>query len=127
GLANAALEPIPEAFKAAAAWKVMVPRAQLRGLDDALLNIDFVGDIGRLYSGVQMLDDWYYSGYGWQFGLRQVEARLDQPLTVSVLPLRADAPIYIPKEARPDFRGKDQVAGLRGVSLTPVYLLRLKL
>lgn len=127
GLANAALEPIPEAFKAAAAWKVTVPRAQLRGLDDALLNIDFVGDIGRLYSGVQMLDDWYYSGYGWQFGLRQVEARLDQPLTVSVLPLRADAPIYIPKEARPDFQGKDQVAGLRRVSLTPVYLLRLKL
>lgn len=38
------------------------PRAGLQGpgkdLDEALLDIDFVGDIGRLYSGVHMLDDW---------------------------------------------------------------------
>ncbi|MHA4867240.1 beta-galactosidase [Duganella sp. PWIR1] len=127
GNAKAALEPAPETFKAAASWKVTVPRAQLKGLDDAILNIDFVGDIGRLYSGVQMLDDWYYSGYGWQFGLRQIEARLDQPLTVSVLPLRADAPIYLPKEGRPDFSGKPQLAQLRKVVVTPVYLLKLPL
>lgn len=126
GPAHAAVEPTPESFKAAASWKVAIPRAQLKGLDEALLNIDFVGDFGRLYSGVHMLDDWYYSGYGWQFGLEQVDKDLDQPLTVSVMPLRADAPIYIPKEARPDFGGKSQIAALRGVTVTPVYLLELK-
>jgi beta-galactosidase len=125
GPARAAVEPTPESFKAAASWQIAVPRAQLKGLDDTLLNIDFVGDIGRLYSGVRMLDDWYYSGYGWQFGLREAEASLDRPLTLSVLPLRADAPVYIPKEGRPDFKGKSQVAELRGVSVTPVYLLTL--
>jgi hypothetical protein len=46
---------------------------------------------------------------------------------VSVLPLRADAPIYLPKEARPDFKGRPQVAELRGVTVTPVYLLALRL
>jgi beta-galactosidase len=126
GAAHAAVEPAPESFKAAAAWRVNVPRAQLQGLDDALLNIDFVGDIGRLYSGVHMLDDWYYSGYGWQFGLRQAGAALDRPLTVAVMPLRADAPIYIPQEGRPDFGGKPQVAALRGVTVMPVYLLTLQ-
>jgi hypothetical protein len=126
GPAHAAVEPTPESFKAAAAWKVSIPREQLKGLDDALLNIDFVGDFGRLYSGVRMLDDWYYSGYGWQFGLKQVQAALDQPLSVSVMPLRADAPIYIPKEGRPDFGAKKQIAELRGVTVTPVYLLELK-
>jgi len=125
GPARAAVEPTPESFKAAASWQIAVPRAQLKGLDDALLNVDFVGDIGRLYSGVRMLDDWYYSGYGWQFGLHEAEASLDRPLTLSVLPLRADAPVYIPKEGRPDFKGKSQVAELRGVSVTPVYLLTL--
>jgi hypothetical protein len=126
GPSRAAVEPTPESFRAAAAWKVSIPREQLKGLDDALLNIDFVGDFARLYSGVHMLDDWYYSGYGWQFGLRQLDASLDQPLTVSVMPLRADAPIYIPKEGRPDFGGKSQIAELRGVTATPVYLLKLK-
>jgi beta-galactosidase len=125
GLAKSAIQPIPESFKAAGAWQVNVPREQLRGLDDALLQIDFVGDIGRLYSGTRLLDDWYYSGYQWQFGLRQNAALLDQPLTVSVLPLRADAPIYLPKEARPDFGAEKQLATVRGVSLIPVYQLRV--
>jgi hypothetical protein len=125
GLAKAALQPIPEAFKAAASWQVNVPREQLLGLHDALLQIDFVGDIGRLYSGTRLLDDWYYSGYQWQFGLRQNTALLDQPLTVSVLPLRADAPVYLPKEARPDFGGDKQMATVRGVSVIPVYQLRV--
>lgn len=125
GLAKAALEPAPEAFKAAAAWSVSIPRAQMKDLDDALLNIDFVGDVGRLYAGVRMLDDWYYSGYGWQFGLRQAEALLDRPLTVAVLPLRADAPVYIPQAARPDFGDAKQIAQLRGVSVTPVYVLKV--
>ncbi|NVM75271.1 hypothetical protein FHW83_001051 [Duganella sp. SG902] len=81
--------------------------------------------IGRLYSGTRLLDDWYYSGYQWQIGLRQQAALLDQPLTVSVLPLRADAPVYLPKEARPDFGGERQIATVRGVSVIPVYRLRI--
>jgi len=125
GAAKAAMQPIPESFKAAASWQISVPREQLRGLDDALLQIDFTGDIGRLYAGTRMLDDWYYSGYPWQFGLRQQAAVLAQPLTVSVLPLRADAPIYLPKEARPDFGGARQMAAVRGVRVIPVYQLRV--
>jgi len=125
GTAKAAIQPLPENFKAAAAWQINVPREQLQGLDDALLQIDFVGDIGRLYSGTRLLDDWYYSGYQWQFGLRQQAALLDQPLTVSVLPLRADAPIYLPKEARPNFGGEQQMATVRGVTVIPVYQLRI--
>ena len=125
GLARAALEPIPEAFRAAAAWTISIPRAQLKDVEDGLLNIDFVGDVGRLFAGVRMLDDWYYSGYGWQVGLRQFDSVLGAPLTVTVLPLRADAPVYIPREARPDFGGKAQVAQLRQVSVTPVYLLKV--
>ncbi|SDF97738.1 MULTISPECIES: beta-galactosidase [unclassified Duganella] len=125
GNAKSAIQPLPENFKAAGAWQINVPREQLKGLDDALLQIDFVGDIGRLYSGTRMLDDWYYSGYQWQFGLKQQAALLDQPLTVSVLPLRADAPIYLPKEARPDFGGAKQMATVRGVTVIPVYQLRI--
>jgi len=136
GLAKAALEPKPESFSAAAAWNINFSETQLSQLlaspelDDVLLNIDFVGDMGRLFSGVHMLDDWYYWGFGWQVGLKQHAAELKrhqpQPLTLSVLPLRADAPIYLPKQARPDFGTQSQIATLRHVSLTPVYRLNLQ-
>jgi hypothetical protein len=122
GVAKAALQPYPEAFKNAAAWRIEVPRAQLEGLDDALLEADFVGDIGRLFAGTRMLDDWYYSGYPWQVSLRQAG---QGPLSLTVLPLRADAPVYIPQEARPQFGARSQIAELRGVRVTPVYRLRV--
>jgi len=129
GLAKAALQPLPESFRSAASWQISLQPGQLaklRGLDEALLELDFVGDIGRLFSGTRMLDDWYYFGYPWQIGLKQHLSLLSQPLNLSVLPLRADAPIYLPKEHRPDFAGQDQIAAVRKVRITPVYRLTLK-
>ena len=123
GLARAALQPIPEAFSAAAAWKIDIPEAQARANRDALVELDFVGDIGRLFNGTRMLDDWYYSGYKWHFALKHAATG---PLTLSVLPLRADAPIYLPKDARPDFAGNKQLAQLRAVKVTPVCRLSVQ-
>jgi hypothetical protein len=119
GLARAAIQPIPESFRNAASWRIELPQ----GEKNALVELDFVGDIGRLFNGTRMLDDWYYSGYGWQYPAAQAGTG---PLTLSVLPLRADAPIYLPKEGRPDFGGKQQVAELRGVKVTPVYTLAVQ-
>jgi hypothetical protein len=123
GAAKAAMQPLPESWRHAAAWSLDLPTAQLKGVDDALLELDFVGDIGRLFDGARMLDDWYYSGYGWQYSLKGSKARA---LTLSVLPLRSDAPIYLPKEARPQFGTAAQVAQLRAVRVTPVYRLSVK-
>lgn len=120
GLAKAAVQPIPESFRHAAAWRIDLPSASGKGEPDALVNLDFTGDIGRLFNGTRLLDDWYYSGYGWQYALKHAG---NGPLTLAVLPLRADAPIYIPKEGRPDFAGKQQIAELRGVTITPIYRL----
>lgn len=126
GLAKAALQPIPEAFAAAASWQLTLPADALKGLDDVLLEADIVGDIGRLYSGTQMLDDWYYFGPKWQIGLKSLGKAAQGPLSLSVLPLRADAPIYLPREHRPDFADQKQIAALRGVRLIPVYRLSVK-
>ncbi|MDC8772907.1 beta-galactosidase [Roseateles albus] len=130
GLARAALQPIPETFKAAAAWQIELPKQALKGLDDVLLQIDFVGDIGRLFAGTKMLDDWYYNGQQWQIGLKGLKGlkslKTKGPLNLSVLPLRADAPIYLPREARPDFKGEAQIAALRKIDLIPVYRWSLR-
>ena len=123
GHANAAIQPTPESFGAAAAWKIDIPASQRKDNEDALIELDFVGDIGRLFNGTRMIDDWYYSGYGWQYPIKHAGAG---PLTLSVLPLRADAPVYLPKSARPDFDGKKQLAQLRGVKVTPVYRLSVR-
>ncbi|GGY90293.1 beta-galactosidase [Pseudoduganella plicata] len=127
GLAKAAIQPIPEAWRAAGTWRIDLPQNALEGLDDALLQLDFTGDIGRLLAGTRMVDDWYYSGYPWQIGLKELTAAGTKgPLTLAVLPLRADAPVYIPREGRPDFGGQPQIARVNKISIVPVYRLAIK-
>lgn len=121
GLANAALQPIPEAWATAASWSIPLPASLPATAEDVLLELDFVGDIGRLFSGTRLLDDWYFNGQRWQIGLRQWGLPARAALDLHVLPLRADAPIYIDAAHRPVFAaGQTQVAELRGARLLPI-------
>ena len=127
GLAQAALQPLPESFRNAAAWRIVVKPQQMKGLDDAYLQIDFVGDIGRLFSGSRMIDDWYYGVNIWQVGMNYADVKDGAALSLTVMPLRADAPIYLPRENRPNFDGQSQLAQLRSVRLIPVQRVGLPL
>jgi hypothetical protein len=118
GRANTAMMPYPEQFRPAAAWSVQTVAPAAPQVEQYLLRPDVVGDVARLFDGTRMVDDWFYSGFGWEFPLRAQDKAL---LTLQVLPLRADAPIYLPKDAWPDFGGKPQLAALRGVHVSPVY------
>lgn len=121
GLANAAVQPVPEAFATAATWALKLPAQLAPKAEDVLLELDFVGDIGRVFAGTTMLDDWYYNGQKWQIGLRQFKLKPGAELQLSVLPLRADAPVYIDAAHRPAFAaGQTQIAELRGAKLLTV-------
>jgi hypothetical protein len=121
GLAGATLQPLPETFKVAAAWQVTIPKNALAGVDDVLVEPRFVGDVGRLFAGTRLVDDWFYDGRTWQVGLRHLPGTGERVLTLTVMPLRADAPIYLDRAARLDFHGQPQLAALDGVTLHPVY------
>lgn len=125
GNAKAAVQPDAEVFGNSAAWELSLGSRRPQGVDSALLEIDFVGDMARLFDGTRMVDDWYYNGQQWQFALQNMRTRERGPLTLTVLPLRADAPIYLPREHRPAFNGQQQLAELRGVKVTPVYRIEI--
>jgi len=128
GNAKAAMQPIPETWARAAAWQVKLtaPAKSASALDAALLDIDFSGDIARLHQGTKWLDDWYYNGQRWQYDLlraRPAAPPQNASLTITVLPLRADTPIYLPEQAAPNFNGQPHIATLGKVSVISVYKL----
>jgi hypothetical protein len=124
GPARAAMQPLPEAHKAAAAFTFTIPADAVAG-GDVFLEIDWRGDIGRLFDGADMLDDAYWDGRIWRIGLKRFAARLGRPWTLTVLPLRADAPIYLDEAARAKLPPGDQVADLLSVRLVPEYQLEV--
>ncbi|WP_426264944.1 beta-galactosidase [Sphingomonas sp. PWP1-2] len=126
GPAKAALQPLPEAHRAAAAWSFTLPRSVLAGQGDAWLEIDYRADIARLFDGADMLDDAFWDGRVWRIGLRRFADRLGKPWTLTALPLRSDAPIYLDDSARTLLPATGQVADLRTIRVVPEYTLSVR-
>ncbi len=120
---GAAFAPDDAAFLAqAGTWEVRVPPDALRGVHELFLSIEYAGDIGRAYLGNRLVDDDFYFGRPWAIGLsRFAPAVLGRGLTLKVLPLRQDAPLYLPPGRWPAFGGRPQVAQIRSIAAIPEY------
>ena len=125
GPRNTPLVPVPESFGASAAWTIGLPPNVLDQVADIYLDIPYEGDVARLFSGPEMLDDTYYDGRVWRIGLKRYAGKLGKPLTVQVMPLRQDSPVYFDASVKPSFED-GQVARLGEVRLVPEYRLIVK-
>ncbi|MGC1659337.1 MAG: beta-galactosidase [Candidatus Acidiferrales bacterium] len=120
-----AVVPDESDFKNAAKWQITMPSSPMAGVSDVFLRIDYTGDIGRLYAGQRMLDDDFYHGAIWEVGLKRFTPLTGQNLTLDVLPLRKDAPIYFSPKARPDFGSATQISDVQAITAVPEYEVRI--
>jgi hypothetical protein len=125
GPGKTAVEPVPEVFGKSAAWTVHIAPGALDGVEDAFLRIDARGDIGRLFSGATMLDDQFFNGSVWEIGLKRFAREIKDPLTLAILAMRRDAPIYLDRGVADMVTG-DQAAEIVAVTAVPQYALRLR-
>lgn len=120
--AEVAMVPEDAAFEGAARWSIRVPDVKSSAVGQVLLRIAYQGDIARIYAGGRLITDDFYHGAPWEVGLRDIPgADLKQGLDLQVLPLRADAPVYLAAGAKPSIPAGGQVARLTGVRLLPQY------
>jgi len=128
GPAKAAVEPSDTAYQQAAQWRLALRGTRLKNLDDIILRFTYAGDAIRLASGERLLSDDFYNGAPWRVSYRNLVADgLHAPLTLSILPLRQDAPIYLEDGRRPAFPAGGQVSELQRVEAVPRYRLVVKM
>ena len=114
--------PPDSAFDKSAEWMIQWMNPDMSGLSEALLQIDYTGDIGRIESEGSLLDDNFYNGLPWQVGLRRSGSGTSKnPLTLEVLPMPAVAPIYLGQHAGDLLRNGRQKAELIHAKIVPVY------
>ena len=95
GVNKAAEEPLDEDFEQAAVYTIDLPEAPVEG---RLLNIDYRGDVARLYVNGQLIDDNFYYGRPFQYALWRLPKGCRQ-LELRILPLQKDMPVYFPRKA----------------------------
>lgn len=122
--ANTAHEPAPETLGKSAAWTIAMSGVALKEGDDAFLRIRARGDVAQLFSGMSMMDDHFLDGSVWEIGLKRFASEIKTPLTLTVLPLRSNSPIYLDGGVAKMVSG-DQTADVSDVTIVPQYRLRL--
>lgn len=114
--------PLP----AAGRWSIVVPPHAADGLSELYLDIRYTGDVARIAAAGRLLDDDYFSGQPWRLGLLHLFAGQPiPPLQLSVLPLRADAPVYLELDHPLAFDAHGQAARVESLRLVPEYRLTL--
>ena len=95
---------------------------------DPILRLHYVGDVARVTLNGKLITDDFYNGNVLDVGLRRhAPDILDRrSCAIAILPLRKDAPIYLAKEAQPDFGQQQSVVSLNSVEIIPRYQIQLE-
>ena len=90
-------EPTDEDFDNAAVYKITLPSEAI-SKSNRLLSIEYQGDCARLYANGKLIADQFQYGRPFLYGLWRLPEGTTE-LELRILPLQADAPIYLPREA----------------------------
>jgi hypothetical protein len=125
GAAKVAQAPTTADFDQAGQWLITVP-PNTDPPRKLLLRVRYTGDVARAYSGDTLLTDNFYNGTPFDIGVNRYGAGvLKDGLTLKILPLQKDAPIYMLDDKRPDFAGQSSALGVQGVEVIESHEVRL--
>jgi len=102
-------------------WKLKLPKDALDGLVDVYVDVQFTGDVARLWSadGSRLLGDRFYSGPAWRIGLRRFAPTiLAQGALLEITPLKKSARTFL--EVWPRFAG-DEIARIDAIRAIPIH------
>jgi hypothetical protein len=103
-------------------WTISVPLDARAGSYDTYLDIDYVGDVARIYADGELIADHFYYGPSWRPSLRHWGNRvLGTTLTLEIDPITPKTKCYLEPSARPDFSRSKSVADVRSFRVEPQY------
>ena len=117
GVNKAAEEPSDEDFDNAAVYRIDIT-GDFGKQGQQLLRIDYRGDVARLYADGKLIDDNFYNGRPFVYGLWRLPAGCFS-LELRILPIQKDMPIYFPREANVEVG--EEVLSVKVVGITQAY------
>ena len=124
---NARQIPVRITQTARTKYELSFPDRFMDGLKDALLCVDYTGDIGSAFINGDMINDNFCNHSTWEIGLRTFARRLEKhPLTISITPLREGRNVNVESAMAARMENAEKyTAELRNVTVKPVYEIYL--
>jgi beta-galactosidase len=117
GQAQVAQAPSEEDYQFAGRWKIEFGEFDGEVPSQVYLSIRYVGDTARAFLGSRLVADDFWYGKPWEIGLKHLDPSVwKEGLELEILPLRKDAPVYIPPEQLPAFDHNGQAFELLDVT-----------
>ncbi len=120
-----ALAPEDADFEHAATWKLRVPDTWPPQVSNVFLQIDYKGDVARLYGGKYLLDDDFWNENKWLVGVKNLEgdmhAEHNTVWTLRLLPLPKEFPMYLEHKENLAFPASGNLASITSIRLIPQY------
>ncbi len=115
----------------AGTWHIHLIGAALPSdVSNVFLRVQYVGDEARLVSADgSLLDDNFWNGEPWLVGLRRFSgsaSTLPAGWRLEMLPMRADAPVYLSPAAGATLAPRGQTIELKSIEAVPEYRLRVE-
>ena len=118
GKAGVSEQPSISDFDQAAVWNVRLP-AHVDAQRDLMLRIPYVGDVARIELNGKLLTDNFFNGKIFELGLKRYAPEIyGKTLTLRILPLAKNAPIYLPGQQGLDYGKKDYALSLKTLQIT---------
>lgn len=93
------------------------------GVKDAILKIDYMGDIGQAFINGEMISDNFCNGEIWEIGLKEFADSLkEQPLTIYITPIKKGVHVNVESAMAARMEQVDGITGiLHDVSIAWIY------
>ena len=109
-------------FEQAEIWQVDFPEGLPAGAVEVRLRVDYTGDAARATLNGELVSDDFYAGRPWEIALRRLDPQaLAGGLVLKFLPLRRDAPIYLPGDWRSAAGEDDSLLEVREIRAEVEY------
>lgn len=109
-------------------YTIDFPPEFMNGIKDAILRMNYQGDIGHAFVNGQMISDNFCNGATWEIGLKTFSSELKQnPLTIYITPLKEGANVNVESAMAARMEEVTSSTGkITSVSVAPVYEMRIR-
>lgn len=109
-------------------YTLSFPDHLMEGLKDALLQLDYTGDIGHAFIEGKLISDNFANGDTWEIGLKGFETELaNHEMTIYITPLREGVNVNVESAMAARLEEADVYTGkLKNANIQPIYEIYLR-